>query len=335
LSSFVKRLAARILPVEARETKPKQSADYSSLVFGFEQPMRDLELMPIAARRALDTAGLRLSLEAWRTLSIAARSALVESGSAPRVPVPEVEGLLGALEPPPERIAPQADPAEIPPDLAAELGSLSKELRLRWPALSGLERYALVKLARPGHLDAGARKARLATAFQEIVQPKGDGLSHLTASGDAHMVNVSDKPPTARLAVAEAFVSMKPETLALLAGGTTPKGDVLATARIAGIQAAKRTPELIPLCHAIALTGVEVELELRSEPPGVAVKASARAFDRTGVEMEAMVAASVASLTLYDMLKAVDRGMSVRNVVLSHKSGGRSGDYRRGPDGDG
>jgi cyclic pyranopterin phosphate synthase len=335
LSSFVKRLAARIPLQTPRETKPKQSARYPFWVFAFEQSMSDLELMPIAARRALDAAGLRLSLEAWRTLSVADRSALVERGTSPCVPVPEVEVLLGAVKPPPERIAPQADPAEIPPELVEELGSLSKELTLRWPALSGFERYALVKLARPGHLEAGARKARLVTAFQEIVKPKGDGLSHLTASGDAHMVNVSEKAPTARLAVAEAFVSMKPETLALLASGTTPKGDVLATARIAGIQAAKRTPELIPLCHAIALTGVEVELELRTEPPGVAVKASARAFDRTGVEMEAMVAASVASLTLYDMLKAVDRGMSVKNVVLSRKSGGRSGDYRRGSDGDG
>jgi cyclic pyranopterin phosphate synthase len=139
--------------------------------------------------------------------------------------------------------------------------------------------------------------------------------------------------PTARLAVAEAFVSMKLETVTLLASGAAPKGDVLAAARIAGIQAAKRTPDLIPLCHAIALTGVEVELELRTEPPGVAVRASARAFDRTGVEMEAMVAASIASLTLYDMLKAVDRGISLKNVVLSRKSGGRSGDWRRDDDG--
>jgi cyclic pyranopterin phosphate synthase len=239
------------------------------------------------------------------------------------------------VTPPPERIAPQEDPAEIPGDLAAELGALLEGLKLRWASLSGLERYALAKLARPGHLEAGARRTRLFAAYQEIVQLKGDGLSHLTESGDAHMVNVSEKPKTARLAVAEAFVSMKAETLALLARGTTSKGDVLAAARIAGIQAAKRTPELIPLCHGIALTGVEVELDLREEPPGVAVKASARAFDRTGVEMEAMVAASIASLTLYDMLKAVDRGMSVKNVVLTHKSGGRSGDYRRGPDGDG
>jgi molybdenum cofactor biosynthesis protein MoaC len=308
-------------------------------MFAFEQQTRDLELMPIAARRALDTAGIRLSLEAWRSLSVADRSALIVSGSLGSVPVTRVEGLLDHLQPRPPRIEPQSDPREIPQDLLDALGGLARELEERWPALSGLERYALVKLARPGHLEPGARQARLVEAFQEIVKPKTDahshGLSHLTASGDAHMVNVSEKMPTARLAVAEAFVSMKPETLALLASGTTPKGDVLAAARIAGIQAAKRTPDLIPLCHAIALTGVEVELELRADPPGVAIKASARAFDRTGVEMEAMVAASIASLTLYDMLKAVDRGMSVKNVVLSRKSGGRSGDFRRESEGDG
>jgi cyclic pyranopterin phosphate synthase len=308
-------------------------------VFGFEQQTRDLELMPIAARRALDAAGIRLSLDAWRALSVADRSALVVSGSLGSVPVPRVEAVLEPVRPRPERVEPRADPREIPADLVVALGSLATELSSRWPALGGLERYALVKLARPGHLDPAARQARLMAAFQEIVKPtsnsNADGLSHLTASGDAHMVNVSEKPPTARLAVAEAFVSMKPETVALLARGETPKGDVLAVARIAGIQAAKRTPELIPLCHAIALTGVEVELELRTEPPGVAVKASARAFDRTGVEMEAMVAASIASLTLYDMLKAVDRGMSVKNVVLTRKSGGRSGDFQRDERGDG
>jgi cyclic pyranopterin phosphate synthase len=308
-------------------------------VFGFELSTRDLELMPVAARRALDTVGIRLSLEAWRALTVADRTALIVSGSLGSVPVARVERLLEQVQPRPPRVEPQSDPREIPQDLLDALGGRARELEERWPALSGLERYALVKLARPGHLDPAARQARLVEAFQEIVKPKtdahGHGLSHLTASGDAHMVNVSEKMPTARLAVAEAFVSMKPETLALLASGTTPKGDVLAAARIAGIQAAKRTPDLIPLCHAIALTGVEVELELRTDPPGVAIKASARAFDRTGVEMEAMVAASIASLTLYDMLKAVDRGMSVKNVVLSRKSGGRSGDFRREPESDG
>jgi cyclic pyranopterin phosphate synthase len=140
---------------------------------------------------------------------------------------------------------------------------------------------------------------------------------------------VAQKPPTLRRGVARAFVRMQPETLAALVDGRTPKGDVLAVARIAGIQAAKRTPDLIPLCHSVHLTGVEVALETRADPPGVAVTATARAFDRTGVEMEALVAASTAALTLYDMLKAIDRGMSITDLELVAKSGGRSGEFRR------
>jgi cyclic pyranopterin phosphate synthase len=149
------------------------------------------------------------------------------------------------------------------------------------------------------------------------------------------MVNVGAKPVTERLAVAGAFVTMQKETLELLLSGRAPKGDVLAAARIAGIQAAKRTPTLIPLCHAVALTSVEVELEPSNERPGMKVTATARALDRTGVEMEALVAASIASLTLYDMLKAVDRGMTVTNVELLRKAGGRSGDYQKGQNGRG
>ena len=149
------------------------------------------------------------------------------------------------------------------------------------------------------------------------------------------MVDVGEKAATHRVAVASGRIRMRPATFRLVAAGRAKKGDVLGVARIAAIQAAKRTPELIPLCHAVALTGVEVELHPSTEPPGVKVVASARAFDRTGVEMEALVAASIASLTLYDMLKAVDRGMSVNGVELVQKSGGRSGDYRKGDRGPG
>ena len=143
------------------------------------------------------------------------------------------------------------------------------------------------------------------------------------------MVDVAEKPTTRRVAVARARLSMRRETLEALASGRIEKGDALAVARIAGIQAAKRTPELIPLCHGVALTSVEVALDLVSEPPSVLVTTTARAFDKTGVEMEALVAASVAALTLYDMLKSIDREMSVGDVTLLEKSGGRSGDYRR------
>ncbi|HEU4533383.1 MAG TPA: cyclic pyranopterin monophosphate synthase MoaC [Polyangiaceae bacterium] len=149
--------------------------------------------------------------------------------------------------------------------------------------------------------------------------------SHLNEAGEAHRVDVGAKAPTARRARAEAVVRMAPATLERLRRGDAPKGDVLAATRLAGIQAAKRTAELIPLCHAIALTKVEVGVELGEAV--VTIVASAEALDRTGVEMEAMVAASVAALTLYDMLKGIDRGISY-SVRLLEKSGGRSGTWR-------
>jgi cyclic pyranopterin monophosphate synthase len=149
-------------------------------------------------------------------------------------------------------------------------------------------------------------------------------LTHLDAKGHARMVDVGAKETTARRAVAEARVRMAKATFARLSAGDTPKGDVLATARIAGIQAAKRTSELIPLCHAIALTKVSVDIELaRGE---ARITATAEARDRTGVEMEALVAASTAALTLYDMLKAIDRAITFE-VGLVSKSGGKSGDW--------
>jgi cyclic pyranopterin phosphate synthase len=156
-------------------------------------------------------------------------------------------------------------------------------------------------------------------------KPAG-ALTHLTRDGNAHMVDVGAKDVTARRAIARARVRMSEATFARLVAGDTPKGDVLAAARIAGIQAAKRTSELIPLCHLVALTRVEVTITLDG---GVCViDASADARDRTGVEMEAMVAASVAALTIYDMLKAVDRGMSF-DVGLLEKAGGKTGTWRR------
>lgn len=155
---------------------------------------------------------------------------------------------------------------------------------------------------------------------------KGFSLSHLTGEGHAHMVDVGEKDVTARRAVARARINMARDTFLHLAAGDTKKGDVLAAARIAGIQAAKRTSELIPLCHLIHLTSVEVAIAL--EGGIVVIDATAEAHDRTGVEMEAMVAASTAALTLYDMLKGIDRGMSF-DVALVSKSGGKSGDWER------
>ena len=155
-------------------------------------------------------------------------------------------------------------------------------------------------------------------------------LSHLNDRGEAHMVDVGGKPVTERTATASALVRMSPETARRLAAGTVPKGDVLAVARIAGITAAKRTDELIPLCHRVALTGVEVDLRIDRARAAVEITSTARALDRTGVEMEALVAASVAALTVYDMLKGIDRGIEIASVVLIEKAGGRSGTWRRG-----
>lgn len=144
------------------------------------------------------------------------------------------------------------------------------------------------------------------------------------------MVDVSDKATTSRTAVAEGFVAMTAETLALVESGTATKGDVLATARIAGIMAAKKTHELIPLCHPLAITKATVDFELSHAPPGVHITAEVRVTGQTGVEMEALTAVSVACLTIYDMLKAADKGMIISNVRLLEKTGGRSGVYRAG-----
>ena len=143
------------------------------------------------------------------------------------------------------------------------------------------------------------------------------------------MVDVAPKPATARRALAMAIVRLRPATAECILQGTAPKGDVLAAARLAGIMAAKRTSELIPLCHPLALTHVAVELEVDPAAGEVRILATAQACDRTGVEMEALVAASVAGLTIYDMLKAIDRDMSLEHVALLEKTGGRSGHYRR------
>lgn len=156
-----------------------------------------------------------------------------------------------------------------------------------------------------------------------------DQLTHLDARGQAQMVDVGEKPVTAREAVASVEVHMQRATMRLLKSGAAKKGDVLAVARIAGIQAAKRTPELIPLCHAIALTRCEVNFVARPRLGVLAIETRVRASDRTGAEMEALTAAAVAALTVYDMLKAVDRGMTIRELAVIEKRGGRRGDYQR------
>ena len=153
-------------------------------------------------------------------------------------------------------------------------------------------------------------------------------LTHIDSSGEARMVDVSEKPATERLAVAEGRVVMGKETLRLILSGNAKKGDVLGTARIAGIMAAKRTHELIPLCHPLALSKVTVDIEPDPKLPGCIVRASVKVTGPTGVEMEALTAVSVACLTIYDMIKAVERGVRIEDIHLVEKLGGKSGHYR-------
>jgi len=157
-------------------------------------------------------------------------------------------------------------------------------------------------------------------------------LTHLDAQGRARMVDVGEKPVTERICVARGAVLMAAETLARISAGSLPKGDVLATARLAGIQAAKRTSEWIPLCHTLPLDGVDVELTARPEQGALLIEARAAAHARTGVEMEALVAVAAAGLTVYDMCKAVDRGMVIGAIHLVRKQGGNSGSWQRPDD---
>ncbi|OLP59823.1 molybdenum cofactor biosynthesis protein C [Xaviernesmea oryzae] len=154
-------------------------------------------------------------------------------------------------------------------------------------------------------------------------------LTHLDAAGAAHMVDVGDKAETVRIARAEGHVRMMPETLAAIRAGNAKKGDVIATARLAGIMAAKQTASLIPLCHPLMLSKVSVDITPDETLPGLRVETLARVEGRTGVEMEALTAASIACLTIYDMAKALDREMEIGGIRLMEKSGGASGDYHR------
>lgn len=154
-------------------------------------------------------------------------------------------------------------------------------------------------------------------------------LTHFNNCGDAHMVDVGDKQSTHRIAVAEGHISMQPETLRLIESGDNKKGDVIGIARIAGIMAAKRTAELIPLCHPLALSHVDLEFSTSNQPASVSCRAVVETRGQTGVEMEALTAVQIALLTIYDMSKAVDRGMTIEKVQLIEKQGGKSGHWQR------
>jgi cyclic pyranopterin phosphate synthase len=153
-------------------------------------------------------------------------------------------------------------------------------------------------------------------------------LSHVTASGEARMVDISTKSPTVREAIARGKVIMKPATLLQVKNASLKKGDVLAVARVAGIMAAKKVPDIIPLCHTIPIDSIAIDFDL-SARDGISIKATARSTGKTGVEMEALTAVTVAALTIYDMCKAADKGMTITDIYLESKTGGKSGTYRR------
>src|SRR5437588_7688525 len=195
-----------------------------------------------------------------------------------------------------------------------------------------------VVAARTAALRRGAARLhglrRLRSSHPRIRVPGGSsatmtGLTHLDESGRAHMVDVSGKDITRREATARAIVEMQVETARLIDTGGVAKGDVLAVAQVAGVMAAKRTPELIPLCHPLPITGVDMAFDLDVGQARLEIRATVRVTGRTGVEMEALTAASVAALTVYDMCKAVDRGMRITSIELLHKAGGKTGEFVR------
>jgi cyclic pyranopterin monophosphate synthase len=280
------------------------------------------DLLPLAARRALDHAGCKLSLEGFRSLPLAARQELAALGSADEVDVGRVSSLALTAEPPAEPTPLVLDPSPLAPDdtLVAAFGDARPIPPGSWSALSPLDRYALAKVAR------GKQIERLEQAYAEIIGQSAFS-SHVAAGGGVRMVGVGAKQPSLRRAEAASRISMNADAFERASSHSAPKGDVLGTARVAAIMAAKRTSELIPLCHPLSLTKVDVQLSLDAQARAIDVAVVVECFDRTGVEMEALTAASVAALTVYDMLKAFDRTMEIGPTRLTQKSGGRSGAF--------
>jgi cyclic pyranopterin phosphate synthase len=323
-------------------------------IYAFEAIDEELPYMPLAARRVLDALGKKLSLAGWLSLGVEDRAELVLAGMA-EGPSPgaalDSTARLGRAVPEPTSIEPIVEPDRfIPPsEIVDALGTARPLHDGVWQSLRALDRYALAKCS--------ARPEALARAYDEIVATgwlktthagpvsAGDplvpslptlnsdsSLTHLTSEGHAHMVNVGTKGITARRAVASARVCTTQAVVHAIMAGGLPKGDVLAVARVAGLLAAKRTPELVPLCHPVQTTGAAIEFDTDPAHGELRVRATIEAIDRTGVEMEAMVSASVAALTVYDMVKSLDRWATVECVRLEEKSGGKSGPVSRPAD---
>jgi len=316
------------MPHGPRSSGPIASQDWLGYtrqavrLYSFDVDGETLEQLPLAARRALDHAGRKLSLAGWTSLAEGDRRSLVRIGSVSPVDLDALARVLRRARPAPTSCDATGDPSrDAPParlvEIYAEHGRLSSAI---WTSLSDLDRYALEKVARRPNSE------RLANAYAEIIGHT-QVSTHLRAQGGVQMVNVGTKAITERRAEAESRVSMNRDAFALLSNNAVPKGDVLATARIAAIMAAKRTSELIPLCHALPITFVAVELRLEPASQSVHISTTVETRGQTGVEMEALVAATHAALTVYDMLKGVDRAMSIGPTRLLAKSGGASGSF--------
>lgn len=303
-------------------------------LYGFDDTGQSLERLPLAARRALDEAGVRITQRHWSSLPAANRQWLIELGGNEEIIRNAVIEALGSV--PFRSIFPRAILSRTSPPEAlitsySQCGPLGVAI---WTSLSDLDRYALDKTAertaarlQSDDVSENQVQERLNAAYREIVG-YSQVSTHVQAAGGVQMVNVGVKAVTKRRAEAQTRVVMSAEAFGLLAAHQVPKGDVLGTARIAGIMAAKRTSDLIPLCHVLALTHVSVDLQLVKERSEVSIAAVVETVGKTGVEMEALVAASAAALTIYDMLKGVDRAMQIGPTRLASKSGGASGEYR-------
>lgn len=290
-------------------------------VYLFEGIDESLPYIPLAGRRVLDAIGRKVSLEAWIALSPDDRRRLVEAGVGEKVDV-SIATLVESITRAPAVLPPEPEPDadRVPPALQAALGPSQPLDEGRWRALRALDRYALMKYV--------GKPEKLARAYEEIVGAISP-LTHLDEHGAARMVDVGNKPETARFAIATARVWTSREVIEAIGTGDASKGDVLAAARIAGILASKRTFELIPLCHPVRTTHAAIDFELDPIAGVGRVRATIEAVDRTGVEMEAMVAVSIAALTVYDMIKSADRWASIDAVRLEAKRGGKSGDVKR------
>jgi cyclic pyranopterin monophosphate synthase len=296
-------------------------------LYAFDQIDSSLKLIPLAARRALDALGAKLSLQGFHSLTLEDRKKLVEAGSGDSVNTDAARDAIRAAVPAPAPVEISAEPhaESTPEELVTALrpfGPLSDEV---WRGLSPLDRYVLVKVTQKN------KRNRIEGAYREIVGPTLVS-THVRPQGGVHMVSIADKPVTLRKARAECFVSMTREAYDRLVSQTAPKGDVLSTARLAGIMATKKTSDLIPLCHPLALHHVDLSFEELSHEAKIRVTCAVAVEARTGVEMEAMVGANIAALTIYDMLKSVDRQMVVGPARLLEKSGGRSGTFTHSGD---